>query len=129
MKEQIPMRYTSSDFERLVSQALDALPEWVQEHISNIVIIVEPWPYASQLQAAEIPPSKTLLGLYQGIPLKRRGRGYQLIPPDRISLFQGPLESYANNELALKQLIRRTVIHEIAHHFGFSEAKLRELDL
>ena len=123
------MRYTSSDFERLISQALDALPEWVQEHMNNVVIIVEPWPNASQLQAAEISPGKTLLGLYQGIPLTRRGRGYQLAPPDRISLFQGPLESFADNELALKRLIRRTVIHEIAHHFGFSEAKLRELEL
>lgn len=121
------MRYSSSDFERLVSQALDTLPEWVQEYMNNVVIIVEPWPNASQLQAAEIPPGNTLLGLYQGIPLTRRGRGYQLIPPDRISLFQGPLESIAADELALKQLIRRTVIHEIAHHFGFSEAKLTEL--
>lgn len=121
------MRYSSSDFERLVSQALDTLPEWVQEYMNNIVIIVEPWPNASQLQAVEIPPGKTLLGLYQGIPLTRRGRGYQLVPPDRISLFQGPLESFADNELAIKQLIRRTVIHEIAHHFGFSEAKLTEL--
>ena len=123
------MRYSSSDFERLVSQALDTLPEWVQEYMNNVVIIVEPWPNASQLQAAEIPPGNTLLGLYQGIPLTRRGLGYQLIPPDRISLFQGPLESIANNELALKQLIRRTVIHEIAHHFGFSEAQLRELEI
>ena len=97
--------------------------------MSNIVIIVEPWPNASQLQATEIPRGNTLLGLYQGIPLTRRGWGYQLIPPDRISLFQGPLESIAADELALKRLIRRTVIHEIAHHFGFSDAKLRELDL
>lgn len=123
------MRFSSSEFERLVSQALDALPKWVQEQMSNIVIIVEPWPNASQLQAAEIPRGNTLLGLYQGIPLTRRGWGYQLIPPDRISLFQGPLESIAADDLALKRLIRRTVIHEIAHHFGFSEAKLRELDI
>ena len=122
------MRFSSPDFEQLVSQALDSLPEWVQEYMNNVVIIVEPWPNTNQLQAAEIPLGNTLLGLYQGIPLTHRGRGYQLAPPDRISLFQGPLESFADNELALTQLIRRTVIHEIAHHFGFSEAKLRELD-
>ncbi|MHB1354973.1 MAG: metallopeptidase family protein [Anaerolineae bacterium] len=121
------MRTSSNDFENLVAQALDTLPEWVQEYMSNVLVTVEPWPNASQLQAAEITPGKTLLGLYQGIPLTQRGRGYQLVPPDRISLFQGPLESYANNDLALKQLIRRTIIHEIAHHFGFSEEKLREL--
>lgn len=123
------MRTSSTDFENLVSQALDTLPEWVQEYMNNVMVTVEPWPNTSQLQAAEISPGKTLLGLYQGIPLTRRGRGYQLVPPDRISLFQGPLESYAHNDLALKQLIRRTIIHEIAHHFGFSEDKLRELGI
>jgi predicted Zn-dependent protease with MMP-like domain len=122
------MRYSGSDFEHLVSQALDDLPEWIQEQMNNIVIIVESWPIPSQLQAAEIQPGKTLLGLYQGIPLTRRGRGYQLVAPDRISLFQGTLESVAPNELALKHLVRHTVILEIAHHFGFSEAKLRELE-
>ncbi len=123
------MRFSSAVFEQLVSQALDSLPEWVQEYMNNIVITVEPWPNNNQLQAAEITAGRALLGLYQGIPLTRRGRGYQLTPPDRITLFQGPLESYAHDELALQKLIRRTVIHEIAHHFGFSEAQLHELDI
>jgi predicted Zn-dependent protease with MMP-like domain len=123
------LRFNSTIFEQLVSQALDSLPDWVQEYMNNIVIIVEPWPNDSQLQAAEITTGRTLLGLYQGIPLTRRGRGYQLTPPDRITLFQGPLESYVQDELALQKLIRRTVIHEIAHHFGFSEARLHELDI
>ena len=123
------MHFSSGEFERLVSEALDSLPEWVQEYMNNIVILVESQPNAAQLQAAGTPDDQTLLGLYQGIPLTRRGRGYQMAPPDRITLYQGPLESYGVNALQLKKLIRRTVIHEIAHHFGFSEARLNELGI
>jgi predicted Zn-dependent protease with MMP-like domain len=115
-------------FEALVAQALDELPDWVRQHMDNVAIVVAPWPTAQQLRSAGVREG-LLLGLYEGVPLTRRGRGYNLLPPDRITLFQGPLELTARHRRDLIRLIRRTVIHEIAHHFGFSEEKLRDLDL
>ena len=70
-----------------------------------------------------------LLGLYEGVPLTRRGHGYNLQAPDRITLFQRPLEQVSANDAALVSHIQRTVLHEIAHHFGFGEADMKRLGL
>lgn len=70
-----------------------------------------------------------LLGLYEGVPLTRRGHAYRLVTPDQITLFQHPLQRAAATEEELARLVRRTVIHEIGHHFGFSEADLNSLGL
>ena len=120
------MRLDEAAFEQLVACALDELPDWVRAHMDNVAIVIADWPTPQQRLAAGIRKGD-LLGLYEGVPLTQRGRGYHLTPPDRITLFQGPLESYAPNDRALVQLIRRTIIHEIAHHFGFSEGHLRRL--
>ena len=119
------MRQSAEAFERLVADALDELPEWVREHMSNVALVVMPWPTPAQLQSVDM--GHTLLGLYEGVPLTRRGRGYYLVAPDRISLFQGPLEAFAATDDALVALIQRTIVHEIAHHFGFSEEHIRSL--
>ncbi len=123
------MRYEPAVFEQLVAQAVDGLPDWVRERMDNIAVVVQSWPSANQLKRSGIGRGRTLLGLYEGIPLTQRGRGYQLTPPDRITLFQGPLESMSFDELSLQRLVRRTVIHEIAHHFGISDERLSELDI
>ena len=125
------MRETLLDaeaFEELVAQALDDLPDWVRAHLDNVAVVVAPWPTAAQRRSARVQEG-LLLGLYEGVPLTQRGRGYNLIPPDRITLFQGPLELTARHRRDLLRLIRRTVIHEIAHHFGFSEAALHDLEI
>ena len=121
------MRVDAGRFEELVVQALDSLPQWVRENMDNVDVLVAAWPSPSQLAAARIGRNALLLGLYEGVPLTKRGRGYNLVPPDRITLFQGPLELQAHDDATLVQLIRRTIIHEIAHHFGFSEEHLDEL--
>jgi len=122
------MRWESSRFEELVIRALNSLPEWVREHMDNVEVLVAPWPSPDQLAAAGLGRNALLLGLYEGVPLTQRGRGYHLVPPDRITLFQGPLELRARDEETLIQAIRRTIIHEIAHHFGFSEEHLDQLN-
>lgn len=122
------MRLEASKFEELVSQALDSLPEWVREHMDNVEVLIAPWPSSNQLAAAGLGHNALLLGLYEGVPLTQRGRGYHLVPPDRITLFQGPLELQARDDETLVQAIRRTIIHEIAHHFGFSEEHLNRLN-
>lgn len=123
----LTMRYNPVEFESLVARALDDLPDWVHAQMQNLVILVQAWPTAEQISMSRIGPGKTLLGLYEGIPLTKRSRGYQLIPPDRITLFQGPLERTAPDEVTLQRAVRRTVVHEIAHHFGISDARLNEL--
>lgn len=121
------LRLTERAFERLVAQALDDLPDWVRERMENLAIVVEPWPTRDQRRKTGTKRGTLLLGLYEGIPLTRRGQGYNLVPPDRITLFQGPLELVADAPSTLVQLIRHTVIHEIAHYLGFSEEEIRGL--
>jgi len=119
-----------SAFDRLVERALEDLPAWVRERMENVAIVVAEWPTAEQLRAVRARqgerPMGMLLGLYEGIPLTRRAY-YHLAAPDRITLFRGPLLLEAQREGDLVGLIRRTIIHEVAHHFGFSEEQLRQL--
>lgn len=105
-------------FEDLIEEALEGLPEWVKERLENVDILIEDEP-------PEDGPN--LLGLYEGIPLTERGQNYFGVLPDRITLFQGPLEDEAENEEDLKRVVRDTVVHEIAHFFGISDDRLREL--
>ena len=121
------MRWDADEFGQIVSQAVDDLPEWVREHMDNVAITVAPWPRAEQRRRLDQRRGQTLLGLYAGVPLTRRGRGYNMVAPDRITLFQGPLEATARDDQTLVRAIRRTVVHELAHHFGFGEAQIREL--
>lgn len=121
---------TLSAFDQLVARALEDLPDWVRERMENVAILVAEWPTAEQLRAVRSRqgnrPVGMLLGLYEGVPLTRRAY-YHLAAPDRIILFRGPLLLKASHEGDLVGLIRRTIIHEIAHHFGFSEEQLRQL--
>ncbi|HEX2241610.1 MAG TPA: metallopeptidase family protein [Actinomycetota bacterium] len=112
------------EFEQLVAEALDSLPEDIARMMNNVEVVVEPWPppeIAGRLRRGEL-----LLGLYHGIPLTRRGH-YDRALPDKISIYQGPIERVARTPIAIKEQVRRTVIHEVAHHFGISDARLREL--
>ena len=107
------------DFEACVAETLDSLPEELRGFMSNVELVVEDEP----------PPGMQLLGLYHGIPLTRRGRGYAGVAPDKITIYRGPLERlYGRDPERLRQEIRRVVLHEIAHHFGISDARLLELD-
>lgn len=107
-------------FEELAAEALDALPHWVQERMDNIEVVIEDRPPHRQ-------PS--LLGLYEGIPLTRRGLGYFGVVPDRITLFRTVIEAQARgDDERLRRLVTHTVSHEVAHHFGISDDRLREID-
>lgn len=115
-------------FEQLVAEAIDDLPPFFHERMENVELLVRPWPTRADLDEVGLPAGFTLLGLYHGIPLTERTHGYNLVPPDTITLFQGPIEAAAGKEAeAIRAQIRRTVIHEIAHHFGISDERLREL--
>jgi predicted Zn-dependent protease with MMP-like domain len=124
---------SESQFETLVGEALDDLPPFFQAHMDNVVVLVEPQPSRRLLREMRVPPGETLLGLYRGIPLTERGQGYNLTPPDTITLFQLPIERAAaeweEGEYldCVREEVRQTVIHEIAHHFGIDDDRLVEL--
>lgn len=118
---------TGEEFEALVAEALDDLPPEILERMDNVAVTVAYWPGRAQLARAGVKSPNTLFGLYEGVPLTKRGTGYGMVPPDRITLFQGPLEAACGTLAAIREQVRRTVIHEIAHHFGIDEDRIREL--
>ncbi|HWO71512.1 MAG TPA: metallopeptidase family protein [Actinomycetota bacterium] len=105
-------------FERLVAEAIDSLPAWVLERLENVDVVIE-----------EEPPDDDpdLLGLYEGIPLTERGMDYAGVLPDRIVLFRRTIEAEAEDDEDLKRIVADTVVHEVAHFFGISDERLREL--
>ena len=115
-------------FEELVRRALDTLPEEIAQRISNVDVEVQELPTESQLRSVGVPSGRTLLGLYQGIPLTRRTSGYSMVPPDRITIFKRPLEMISRGDDDLVNQVRATVIHEVAHHFGISDERLHEIE-
>ena len=115
-------------FEELVRQAVATLPEEIAERMSNVDVEVQEQPTERQLRSLGVPSGRTLLGLYQGIPLTRRTSGYNLVSPDRIIIFQRPLELTSRGDDDLVGRVRDTVVHEIAHHFGISDERLQEME-
>jgi predicted Zn-dependent protease with MMP-like domain len=115
-------------FERLVIEALDSLPPFFQEKMSNVEVLVEDEPSAELLAEMEMDQAgDTLLGLYQGIPLTER-HNYNLVMPDTITLYQKPIEAVAGGDYGrIREEVRHTVIHEIAHHFGIDDDRLLDL--
>ncbi len=117
-----------SRFEELVVEAIDELPDDILAILDNVEIVVADAPTTHQLdEAGDLDAGEMLLGLYEGIPLTDRTGGYGLVLPDKITLFQGALESICPDEETLRNEVRVTVIHELAHHFGISDRRLREL--
>lgn len=107
------------DFEHEVREALRTLPPELGDSMSNVEIVIDDEP----------PHGMPLLGLYQGVPLTRRGAYYAGALPDKITVFRGPLERlYGRSQERLRREIRRVVLHEVAHHFGISDERLIELD-
>ena len=106
------------DFEQCAQEALDSLPAELRGYMSNVAIVIEDEP----------PGGQPLLGLYEGVPLTRRSSSYGAVPPDKISIYRGPLERYygADGD-RLREEIKRVVLHEVAHHFGISDERLREM--
>jgi predicted Zn-dependent protease with MMP-like domain len=113
---------------RLVRRALAGLPPPFRERLSNVDIVVKRRPGRDDLRQAGLPPGEMPYGLYFGVPLTERD-GYGLVLPDKITIFQEPLERDFPNEAELVEEVRKTVLHEIAHHFGLSDEKLAEMGM
>ena len=120
-----PVKEENLDFYKLVEKALEGLPPELSRLLDNVAIVVDDWPdYLTPLVAGGA--GERLYGLYEGVPLTERGAGYYGFLPDKITIFRGPLEQdFATHEL--EEQVRITVVHEIAHYFGFDEERLEEL--
>lgn len=114
-------------FETLVHDAVRELPRQFREKLTNVAIIVEDDPSEELLERMEVPEDETLFGLYEGVPLTERGHFNQPLFPDRILIFQGPIENACHSTDEIKEEIRITIVHEIAHFFGFSDETLDEM--
>jgi predicted Zn-dependent protease with MMP-like domain len=111
---------TKERFEELVAEALDGLPDWVRDAMDNVEVLVDDLPPADQ---------RNLLGLYHGVPLTARGSSYSWVVPDTITLFRATIMAVAgHDEERVRRQVTRTVIHEVAHHFGIDDDRLHELD-
>jgi len=114
-------------FAHLVTQALDDLPEEIAGHLDNVEVVVERHPTGSQLAAARVSRGHTLFGLYEGVPRTARTTHYGLVLPDKITIFQQPIEASCRSQEEMRDVVRRTVVHEIAHHFGLDDDTLHRL--
>jgi predicted Zn-dependent protease with MMP-like domain len=115
-------------FEALVERAIGNLPPEFQRKLENVDIVVENWPTRGQLKQVKHSHPIQLLGLYQGVPQTRRGRGYGLVLPDKISIFQKPIEAQCRFADEIEAKVEEVVRHEIAHHFGLDEKTLRKIE-
>ena len=119
------VRSDNQDFYELVERALEGLPPDLAKLLDNVAIVVDDWPeYSTPLVSGD--SDDVLYGLYEGVPLTERTAGYYGILPDKITIFRGPLERDFPCE-ELEEQVRITVVHEIAHHFGFDENRIEEL--
>jgi predicted Zn-dependent protease with MMP-like domain len=113
------------EFEKLVAQALDSLPDEVQGWLDNVAVVVGERPTPEQLQQAGLRPGDQLFGLYVGVPKTRRGFTYGEALPDKIIIFKRPIERVCRTRAQVRDQVCRTVLHEIGHHFGMDEGQLR----
>ncbi|HUW08160.1 MAG TPA: metallopeptidase family protein [Anaerolineae bacterium] len=114
-------------FEELVAEALQDVPDFFRQRLDNVVLVVADWPSHSDLISTGLHPGQSLLGLYQGVPQTKRSSGYGMVTPDRITIFMGPVLSICRSEQECRDEVRRVVLHELGHHFGLSDERLREL--
>ena len=122
------MKLSRRDFESLATEVIDKLPEEVLSWLDNVDIVVEGWPSREDLEPMGMKDRYDLLGLYLGVPLAEREGGYPTLP-DKVLLFQGPIEAVGVTREGIRREIRTTILHELAHHLGIGEARLEELGL
>lgn len=122
------MKLKRTEFEEIVISALKRLPKFIRKRIKNVAVVIEDQANSTLLRELGLQSPSELLGLYQGVPLDRRGFYYGNVLPDKITLFQRPIESCCNTREEIEEKIREVVIHEVGHYFGLDEERLREIE-
>ncbi len=121
------MEVSDEEFQQLINQALSELPGEHAKNIKNVAILFDYQPTEEQRTRLHLHPRQTLLGLYEGTPLSER-QGRDSVLPDRITLFKGPLAMNATDLKQLKENIKHTIWHEIAHYYGLNHEHIKELE-
>lgn len=121
------MDITDQEFDRLISRAMDELPQKYIRGLENVAIVYADDPTEEQKRKMKLDTHHLLLGLYEGIPLTQRGNGYSFVLPDKITLFKKSILAVVRNEAELFEQIKRTLWHEIAHYYGLNHARIDEL--
>ena len=119
---------TRLEFERLVAEAVTLIPRQFRREIRNLALVVEDEPSPALLTEMEVDPPDSLYGLYQGTPLTERGWDFGNALPDRITIFQRPIEEDCDDEDEIRAVIGETLIHEVGHYFGLSEEEIEEIE-
>jgi len=118
------MDISDEQFDHLISSAMDELPQEYITGLDNVAILYADEPDEYQRQRSHLHPGSLLLGLYEGIPLTKRGAGYTFVLPDKITLFKRPILAIVRNEAQLREQIKRTLWHEIAHYYGLEHSDI-----
>jgi len=122
------MQISQAKFEYLVNKGIAAIPQKFLDKLDNIAIVIEDEPSFEQRKELKLRSDDSLFGLYQGIEQTRRGNNYTGVLPDKITIFKNPIEEYAESEHEMIEIVKNTVWHEIAHHFGLDEHKVRQVE-
>ena len=122
------MNLSREEFEDMVHGGIRAIPKKFLNLLDNVDIVVEDEPSTAQRRKMKLRSDMTLFGLYEGVPRTKRGSGYSFVLPDKITIFEKPIEEAARDEEHLRRIVRDTVWHEFAHHFGIEEGRVRAIE-
>jgi len=118
---------TREKFEKLVNEGIKAIPKKFLEKLDNVDIVIEEEPTSYQLRKLRMRKKSLIFGLYEGVPQTKRWH-YGQVLPDKITIFKKPIEQFARSENEIKEIVKNIVWHEIAHHFGMDEKRVREVE-
>lgn len=119
---------TDEQFEQLINESMDELPQEYITNMKNVAVTYADEATPEQRIKQKLRPDQILFGLYEGIPLTKRGSGYSLVLPDKITIFKLPILHTSHDIVSLKAQVKRTLWHEIAHHYGLDHARISELE-
>lgn len=122
------LQISDDEFNQIIADALDTLPKQRIESLQNVAITFADDPSPEQLKKQHIEPGQLLLGLYEGIPLTSRGIGYNMVLPDKITIFKNPILKVTGDIDSFKEQVRKTLWHEIAHYYGLNHDQIHELE-
>jgi predicted Zn-dependent protease with MMP-like domain len=122
------MDISDEAFESIIADAMDTLPERFLKNVSNVAIVWEHDPNQEQRERLKLRCHESLFGLYEGIPLTQRGNGYNLVLPDKITIFKNPIMHVSATLDDVKKQVKHTLWHEIAHHYGLNHDRIHELE-
>lgn len=122
------LEITDDAFDRIISKAMDELPQEYIERLNNVLVTYEDEPTPEQRERLKLRCDQSLFGLYEGVPLTKRGAGYNLVLPDKITLFKKPILEFSHDLESFKAQVKHTLWHEIAHYYGLDHDRIHYLE-